>query len=73
MLNILTTLSLGVGMGHVVSNLMVNMTPTNEKLKDRAVRIMAQLFEGQGKRAEDCRAALEAANWVIADARQSLA
>ena len=34
---------------------------------------MYELFEGEGKGAEDCRAALEAANWVIADARQSLA
>jgi N-acetylmuramic acid 6-phosphate etherase len=72
-LNILTTLSLGVGMGHVVSNLMVNMTPTNEKLKDRAVRILTQLFEQEQKSSEQCRAALESASWVIADARQSLA
>ncbi len=71
-LNILTTLALGVGMGHVVSNLMVNMRPTNDKLKDRAVRILAQLFESKGKGTEECRAALEAANWVIADARQAL-
>jgi hypothetical protein len=72
-LNILTTLALGVGMDHVVSNLMVNMRPTNEKLKDKAVCILAQLFENEGKGSEECRAALEATNWVIADARQALA
>jgi N-acetylmuramic acid 6-phosphate etherase len=81
-LNILTTLSLGVGMGHVITNLMVNMRPTNEKLQDRAVRILTQLFDGQGqggdsdgakKSAEECRAALEACGWVIADARGALA
>jgi N-acetylmuramic acid 6-phosphate (MurNAc-6-P) etherase len=51
----------------------VNMRPTNEKLQDRAVRILTQLFDGQGKGADECRAALEASGWVIADARSALA
>ena len=75
-LNILTTLGLGVGCGKVASNLMIDMKPTNEKLQDRAVRILVELLSTGGGAsaagAEECRKALEESGWVIADARERL-
>ena len=41
-LNMFTTLAM-VRMGKVISNLMVDVTPTNEKLQDRATRIVCAL------------------------------
>ncbi len=63
-LNILTTLAM-VRMGKVMSNLMVDLKPTNTKLRDRAVRIVATLTGGDKDSARD---ALEQRNWVIKDA-----
>ena len=75
-LNILTTLGLGVGCGKVASNLMIDMKPTNDKLKDRAVRILVELLStgggGSAVGAEECRKSLEESGWVIADARERL-
>ena len=53
------------------------MTPTNEKLKDRAVRILTDLYtdadSGTPKySAEEIRGALEAAGWVMLEARKRL-
>lgn len=69
-LNILTTLSM-VRIGKVVQNLMVDLHPSNEKLRDRAVRILHQLSAGSLP-PQDCRACLEEHNWIISDAWKSL-
>ncbi len=59
-LNALSTGSL-VRMGYVFGNLMVNVQPTNEKLRDRAVRIISELT---GLDASAAAALLEAAGSV---------
>ena len=41
-LNMLTTISM-IRLGKVISNLMVDVKPTNEKLRDRACRIVMSL------------------------------
>jgi N-acetylmuramic acid 6-phosphate etherase len=48
--------------GKVVSNLMVDVKASNEKLKDRCVRIVHELT---GMSEEDSRAALERHDWDI--------
>lgn len=60
-LNILTTLSM-VKMGKVVENLMIDVNPSNVKLRGRAVRILKELT-----RAEEpvIRAALEKTDWHV--------
>lgn len=63
-LNIFTTLSM-VQLGKVVQNLMVDVQPTNEKLRDRAVRIVQQLTGAARVRAEN---ALEQNGWVVKQA-----
>ena len=68
-LNTLTTLAM-VKMGKVVSNLMVDVVPTNVKLRDRATRIVQQLA---GADYETARAALESRKWVIKKAAAWLA
>ena len=60
-LNILTTLAM-VRVGKVMSNLMVNVRPTNEKLRARAVRIVRELTGTDGQSAER---ALRESGWVI--------
>lgn len=60
-LNMITTLAM-TGVGKVVSNLMVDLYPSNAKLRDRAVRIVCQLREATPDQA---RAALEQSGWVI--------
>ena len=60
-LNILTTLAM-VRMGKVVSNLMVDVMPTNAKLRDRAVRITQ---ESTGTDYTTAEAALKKTTWVI--------
>jgi N-acetylmuramic acid 6-phosphate etherase len=79
-LNILTTLGVGVGQGKVASNLMIDMTPTNDKLKDRAVRILRDLLTTAAEQgrlsavpsSEALRGALHKSNWVILVARDLL-
>jgi N-acetylmuramic acid 6-phosphate etherase len=56
-LNMLSTAAM-IRLGHVYGNLMVNVQPTNEKLLDRARRIVA---EACGVSYEDAAALLEAA------------
>jgi N-acetylmuramic acid 6-phosphate etherase len=60
-LNIFTTLAM-VRIGKVVSNLMVDMNPSNTKLRDRAVRIVQDLKAVDYATA---RSALVKSDWVI--------
>lgn len=68
MLNIITTLAM-TRTGKVISNLMVDLNPSNVKLRDRAVRILVQLT---GCPAEQARQALAASGWVVKSAYESL-
>jgi N-acetylmuramic acid 6-phosphate etherase len=67
-LNMLTTLAM-VRLGKVISNLMVDLSPSNTKLRDRAVRIVEQLT---GVGAERARAALARSGWVVKTACRRL-
>ncbi len=60
-LNMITTLAM-TKVGKVVSNLMVDLNPSNIKLRDRAVRIVSELT---GSSREEARAALYASGWVV--------
>jgi N-acetylmuramic acid 6-phosphate etherase len=60
-LNIFTTLAM-VRMGKVLSNLMIDVRASNEKLRDRATRITCLLTEAGYA---DARRALERTNWRI--------
>jgi N-acetylmuramic acid 6-phosphate etherase len=63
-LNMLTTLSM-VRLGKVVSNLMVDLNPSNAKLRDRATRIVSELA---GCATEDAAKALARAGWHVKSA-----
>jgi N-acetylmuramic acid 6-phosphate etherase len=63
-LNMISTISM-VRIGKVVGNLMVDLNPSNIKLRDRAVRIVRELT---GCTAERARAALERNQWVVKEA-----
>lgn len=63
-LNIVTTLAM-VRLGKVVGNLMVDLNPSNVKLRDRAVRIVRELTGADPQSATD---ALEAGKWIVTDA-----
>jgi N-acetylmuramic acid 6-phosphate etherase len=65
-LNLITTLALARS-GKVVSNLMIDLNPSNTKLRDRATRIVQELAQVD---APTARQALEAHGWII---RQALA
>ena len=65
-LNLITTLALARS-GKVVSNLMIDLNPSNTKLRDRATRIVQELAQVDAPAA---RQALEAHGWII---RQALA
>lgn len=67
-LNIFTTLAM-VKMGKVVGNLMVDLNPSNTKLRDRAVRIVRELT---GTDEAAARAALESSGWVVKEALGTL-
>jgi len=60
-LNIFSTLSM-VQTGKVIGNLMVDLLPANEKLRDRAVRIVQELTKVNYPTAQS---ALERSDWVI--------
>jgi N-acetylmuramic acid 6-phosphate etherase len=60
-LNIFTTLAL-VRLGKVISNLMIDVKPANEKLRDRATRIVQELADVDYATA---RTALQRAQWRI--------
>ncbi|MBI5387340.1 MAG: N-acetylmuramic acid 6-phosphate etherase [Verrucomicrobia bacterium] len=67
-LNILTTLAM-VQLGKVDQNLMVDMNPSNAKLRDRAIRIVRELTGADDACA---RAALERSRWVMKEALRGL-
>lgn len=63
-LNMLTTAAM-VRSGYVYENLMINLKPTNIKLRGRVIRIVQEIT-GYGE--EEAIALLEQGNWVIRDA-----
>ena len=67
-LNIITTLAM-VRMGKVVSNLMVDLNASNEKLRDRAVRLVRELTQCD---AEQALRALLKTHWSVKDAAASI-
>ncbi len=67
-LNIISTLAM-VRIGKVKSNLMIDLNPSNVKLRDRAVRIVQEL---KSVDATTAHAALEKTGWVVKDACQLL-
>jgi N-acetylmuramic acid 6-phosphate etherase len=68
LLNIFTTLAM-THSGKVISNLMVDLNPSNVKLRIRAVRILSQLT---GLTEEQCRQSLETHGWVVKEAYEAL-
>lgn len=68
-LNILSTLTM-VRLGKVKENLMVDLNPSNVKLRDRACRIVRELTDAGEA---DIRAALEASGWRVPAALEALA
>lgn len=60
-LNMITTISM-VQTGKVISNLMVDVRASNDKLRDRAIRILCQLTGWSRQRSQD---ALEQNHWNI--------
>ena len=68
LLNLFTTLAM-VRLGKVVENLMVDVRPSNAKLRDRAVRIVRTLT---GAAEAAARRALEQSGWVVKRALRRL-
>jgi N-acetylmuramic acid 6-phosphate etherase len=68
-LNMISTISM-VRLGKVVSNLMVDLNPSNVKLRDRAVRVVQELT---GCDVETAKDKLERNGWVIKEALRGLA
>lgn len=67
-LNMITTLAM-VQSGKVISNLMVDLNPSNVKLRDRAIRMLVELTHCTRDQA---KAALIATGWVVKTAYQKL-
>jgi len=67
-LNTLTTMAM-VRTGKVRGNLMIDLNPSNTKLRDRAVRLVRELVSCDE---ETARTALEEARWVVRDAVERL-
>jgi N-acetylmuramic acid 6-phosphate etherase len=67
-LNLITTLAM-VRVGKVISNLMVDLNPSNAKLRDRAERMLVELT---GRSREEAKAALVATGWVVKEAYRRL-
>lgn len=67
-LNLFTTLSM-VRLGKVRSNLMIDLHPSNRKLRQRAVRIVRELT---GATEDEATKALEQSRWVVKKAVISL-
>ena len=68
LLNIFTTLSLAKS-GKVIGNLMVDLNPSNQKLRGRAVQIVCEVA---GCDEAHARAVLEKTGWVVKHAIRSL-
>lgn len=60
-LNMLSTVAM-IKLGNVYENMMINLRPTNEKLKERMVRIVCKIT---GENEEESVRLLENANWSI--------
>ena len=67
-LNLITTLALARS-GKVMSNLMIDLNPSNSKLRGRAIRIVRDLT---GADEAAARAALETNGWIIRQAVSAL-
>jgi N-acetylmuramic acid 6-phosphate etherase len=67
-LNLITTLALARS-GKVMSNLMIDLKPSNSKLRGRAIRIVQELT---GADEEAARQALESSDWIIRQACSKL-
>jgi N-acetylmuramic acid 6-phosphate etherase len=67
-LNTFTTLAMSRS-GKVISNLMIDLNPSNVKLRDRAERILMALTRSSR---EQARTALEASGWIVKKAYESL-
>lgn len=67
-LNLITTLTM-VRLGKVVENLMVDLNPSNVKLRDRAVRILQELTQAPPESARD---ALVRTQWHVPQALRLL-
>jgi N-acetylmuramic acid 6-phosphate etherase len=67
-LNIITTLAM-TKVGKVISNLMVDVNPSNVKLRDRAVRIIDELTNCGP---EEARATLKQCGWQVKEAHATL-
>lgn len=67
-LNMISTIAM-VRIGKVMGNLMVDLNPSNMKLRDRAIRIVQELAGGS---TEEAKAALEKSGWVVKDAWKRL-
>ncbi len=67
-LNMITTLAM-VRCGKVLQNLMIDLNPSNVKLRDRAQRILIELTQCS---ADEAREALERESWVVKAAYQRL-
>jgi N-acetylmuramic acid 6-phosphate etherase len=67
-LNMITTLAM-VQSGKVISNLMVDLNPSNVKLRDRAIRMLVQLT---GCSRDQAKSALVASGWIVKAAHQRL-
>lgn len=65
-LNMLSTGAM-IRSGYVYENLMINLKPTNEKLKQRVIRIVSDIT---GESMEAAEARLQAKNWIIREAIQ---
>lgn len=67
-LNMITTLTM-VKLGKVIQNLMVDVNPSNVKLRERAIRIVVELT---GVSAAEAGSALEATGWRVKEAYQQI-
>jgi N-acetylmuramic acid 6-phosphate (MurNAc-6-P) etherase len=68
-LNMITTLAMAKS-GKVIGNLMIDLDPSNTKLRDRAVRIVRQLTQASHAEASH---ALEQSGWNVKKAAGRLA
>ena len=68
-LNMLSTGSM-IKIGKTYQNLMIDVNPTNEKLKDRAIRIVAQIANTTHAKAFEV---LQKCNWEVKTAVVSIA
>jgi N-acetylmuramic acid 6-phosphate (MurNAc-6-P) etherase len=68
-LNMITTLAMAKSC-KVIGNLMIDLDPSNTKLRDRAIRILCQLTSATN---EEAKRALEQTNWVVKKAWHRLA